>query len=176
MSFIVLFSLAILLVVFGYLRTHMKASRLARLSWDDLLSRLEPVSIDGISSVALDYLQPSKGQLQIGTAEMWFLIGEDEGVRRMYANAEVLIALAGYAQRWNPLESAIVGERMRRDGLTLRRAALRLSLGSLSGHDVIHGPFNVQEAASAYYLMRQRLLALYETSHAGRYPRLAAAL
>jgi hypothetical protein len=37
-------------------------------------------------------------------------------------------------------------------------------------------PFNVHEAASAYYLMRQRLLALYETSHAGLYPALAAVL
>jgi hypothetical protein len=40
----------------------------------------------------------------------------------------------------------------------------------------VHGPFHVQEAASAYYLMRRRLLALYETSHVGRYSRLAAAL
>lgn len=38
------------------------------------------------------------------------------------------------------------------------------------------GAFNVQEAASAYWLMRERLLALYQTSHAGRYPRLVDAL
>jgi hypothetical protein len=30
--------------------------------------------------------------------------------------------------------------------------------------------------ASSYYLMRQRLLVLYETNHAGLYPRLAEAL
>jgi len=37
-------------------------------------------------------------------------------------------------------------------------------------------PLNAQEASSSYYLMRQRLLALYETSHICRYPALAAAL
>jgi hypothetical protein len=37
-------------------------------------------------------------------------------------------------------------------------------------------PFHLHEAASSYYLMRQRLLALYQTSHAGLYPRLAEVL
>jgi hypothetical protein len=37
-------------------------------------------------------------------------------------------------------------------------------------------PFYIHEASAAYYLMRQRLLALYETSHAGLLPRLSAAL
>ena len=46
----------------------------------------------------------------------------------------------------------------------------------LLGSDHMLGPFHLQEATSAYYLMRERLLALYETSHAGRYERLAAAL
>jgi hypothetical protein len=37
-------------------------------------------------------------------------------------------------------------------------------------------PLHAQEASSAYYLMRQRLLSLYETSHECRYPALAASL
>ena len=176
MSFLVLFGLAILFSLFAFIRTRIKASRLSRLSWDDLLAKVEPVSIGGISTVALDYLQPSKGQLQISTSELWAMIGRDEGVRRMYANAEILIALAGYAQRWNPAESVIVMERMRRDGVTLRRATLRLSVGLIDNRGDVLGPFNVQEAASAYYLMRQRLLALYETSHVGRHSRLMAAV
>jgi hypothetical protein len=174
MSFLVLFGLAILVVGFAYLRTRRKASKLSSMNWDDLIGKVAPVCVDGISTIAVDYLQPTKGQLRIGTAEMWAMIGEAEGVRRMYANAEVLIALAGYAQRWNPMESLIVAERMRRDGLILRRAVLKLSLSVVVGRDASLGPFNVQEAASSYYLMRQRLLALYETSHAGRYPQLAA--
>ena len=176
MSFCFLFALAIGLVGFALLRTRKKASELSRLSWDALLARVEPVSSQGIALVALDYLQPTEGQLQIATTELWTLIGEDEGLRRMYANAQILIALAGYAQRWNPDESIIVAERMRRDGITLRRAALKLSVGMLSARGNVLGPFNVQEAATAYYLMRERLLALYRTSHIGRHSQLAAVL
>ncbi len=159
-----------------YIQASRKKKRLAAVSWDQLLGRLEPVSRDGIAKVAIDYLQPGKGQLAIETDEMWFLVGGKEGLRRMQANAEVLVALAGFAQQWNFQESVIVGERMRRDGLALRRAARKVWVGMLFGYGKAQGPFSVQEAASAYYLMRQRLLALYETSHAGRYPRLAAAL
>lgn len=176
MNFCILFAIVISFVGFALLRTRKKASELSCLSWEDLLARVEPVSSHGISLVALDYLRPTEGQLQIATAELWTLIGEDEGLRRMYANAQILIALAGYAQRWNPDESIIVAERMRRDGITLRRAALRMSVGALSGRGNVLGPFNVQEAATAYYLMRERLLALYRTSHVAKYPQLVAAL
>ena len=91
-------------------------------------------------------------------------------------NVETMLALAHYAERWNPAESAVVAERMRRDAVSLRRAVFMLSLGMMVGNSSVYGPFDLQEAASAYYLMRERLLALYETNHAGRYERLAAAL
>lgn len=176
MSFPVLFGAVLVMIAFAFLRTHLLAAKLSRLSWEDLLAKVEPVPMDGIATVALDYLQPGRDQLRIETSELWVMIGGDEGLRRMHANAKILIALAGYAQRWNPVEGSVVAERMRRDGVTLRRAALQLSLGFFDGRGNVRGPFNVQEAASAYYLMRQRLLALYETSHAGRLPHLAAAL
>jgi hypothetical protein len=176
MSFLVLFGLVILCVGFAYVRTYLKRVRLSRLSWDDLIGRLEPVSGSGISTIALDYLQPSKGQARIETSELWTMIGGADGLRRLDANAEILIALAGYAQRWNLDESVIVAERMRRDGVALRRATFRLSLGLTLNLGKASGPFYLQEAAGAYYLMRQRLLALYETSHVGRYPRLAEVL
>ena len=176
MRFLILFAAMILLVGFAFVRTRLKVSKLSRLSWDDLLAKLEPVPVDGIATVARDYLQPTKGQISIQPNQMWALIGGADGLRRMYANAGILIALAGYAQRWNPEESVIVWERMRRDGMALRRATVKLSIGMMLGHKAALGPFRVQEAASAYYLMSQRLLALYESSHAGRYPALAAAL
>jgi len=172
---ILLLSLAVLIAVLCA-QALRKKRQLAAVSWDQLIGRLEPVSVDGIAKVAIDYLQPGKGQLAIETDEMWFLVGGEEGFRRMQANAEVLVALAGFAEQWNFQESVIVGERMRRDGLALRRAARKVSMGLLLGYGKAEGPFSVQEAASAYYLMRERLLALYQTSHAGRYPRLALAL
>ena len=174
MIFSIALSFIVLVLGFAVLRSHVVVWRLSRLDWTDLLGRLEPVSVEGIAAVALDYLHPVKGQLQLGPAEMWVMIGGDEGVRRMYANVQIMIALAGYAERWNPLESAIVAERMRRDGIALRRAILRLSLGSFDWRGNLLGPFDLHEAASSYYLMRQRLLALYETSHIARYPSLVS--
>ncbi len=176
MSFTALLGLTVFGAGTGLLQTHRKARSLSRLSWEDLLASLKPVSADGINAIALDYLQPGKGQTRIETDQLWEMIGGLEGISRIRANADVLLALAGYAQRWNPQESLIVAERMRRDGLALRRAALKLLVTLPLGLGKARGPFNVQEAAGAYYLMRQRLLALYETSHAGRYPQLAAVL
>ena len=176
MSFLVLFGLMIVFLGACFVRVRLEAWRLSRLDFDGLLGCLKPVPSSGISTVALDYLQPIKGQLQIEPAELWALIGEDEGVRRMYANAKILIALAGYAQRWNLEESVVVAERMRRDGVTLRRAALWLSMPSFLRYADPLLPFNVQELASSYFLMKNRLLALYESSHVGRYPILVAAL
>ena len=176
MSLLPLLAFVILVFAFTYTRTNMKRKRMARLSWNDLVARLEPVPNDGISAVAVDYLRPEGGQLKIETNEIWELIGGPDGVNRMYANSEVLVALAQYVRRWNPAESAVFAERMRRDAVSLRRAVFMLSFGVMVGNNSVYGPFNLQEAASAYYLMRERLLALYETNHAGRYERLAAAL
>ncbi len=176
MSFVAIFGMTILGVGGALFESHRKAASLSRLGWDDLLARLKPVSAEGINAIALDYLQPKKGQVSIETDKLWTLIGGFDGIQRLHANADVLLALAGYAQRWNPGESLIVVERMRRDGIALRRASRKLLLSLPLGLGRTRGPFNVQEAAGAYYLMRQRLLALYETSHIGRYPELAAVL
>ncbi len=176
MSFVALFGLAVVGAGAGLLQAQRTARSLSRLSWEDLLAKLKPVSVDGINAIALDYLQPGKGQTRIETDQLWTMIGGLEGISRLRANADVLLALAGYAQRWNPEEGLIVAERMRRDGLALRRSAFKLMVSLPFGFGQALGPFNVQEVAGAYYLMRQRLLALYETSHAGRYPQLSAAL
>ena len=167
---------AVALLVIGLFRSQRMARRQSLLRWEDLLARLEPVGHAGVTAVALEYLQPTKNQLGMEPSELWEQIGGAEGLRSMRRNAEVLLALAAYAQRWNFHEGVIVAERMRHDGLALRRAAFRISLGLTWGVGKARGAFYVHEAASAYYLMRQRLLALYESSHAGRYPALAACL
>ncbi len=158
------------------LHAHLRRRRIASVGWNDLVSRLGTVPTQGITAIALEYLQPSKGQIGLQTDDIWRLVGGSEGLTQMRANADVLLALAGYASQWNFEESVIVAERMRHDALTLRRATFRLAVGMAFNFGKARGPFYVQEAASAYYLMRVRLLALYESSHVGRYPDLAAAL
>ena len=176
MSFLVLFAFVILFLGLCFLRTHMKAWKWSRMDFDDLLGSVKPVPLTGISTLALDYLVPVKGQLRIDPAVFLTMIGGEESVWWMYKNAEVLIALAGYAHRWNPEESVIVVERMRRDGMTLRRAAFKLRTSFFARRGGVLVPFDVQELAGSYFLMRGRLLALYETSHVGKYPSLVAVL
>jgi hypothetical protein len=98
----------------------------------------------------------------------------------MRANADLMLALAAHASHWNYEGATIVSERMRRDALRLQRAVLRIEVGFLPFAGLrqfyIRTPFQIQEAAAAYYLMRQRLLALYGSSHSGRLPALAAVL
>ncbi|MGI4828917.1 MAG: hypothetical protein ACRYFU_12115 [Janthinobacterium lividum] len=176
MSFV--FTLVSVTFVVGYLyvQAWRKKNRLSATTWEELVDRLQELPIIGITKVALDYLQPSKGQLSIQTDEMWLLIGGNEGLERMRANADILLQLAAYAEQWNREECVIVGERMRRESMALRRAVSKVQRGLLFGRGRMMGPFHVQEATSAYYLMRERLLVLYQTSHAGRYARLATAL
>ncbi len=163
-------------LVLGLLRTQVSATRLASLKWEDLIARLEPVEIEGIAAMAIEHLFPGPSQVGTEANDMWRMIGGAKGLARMRANADVLIALAAHAQEWIPEEGVIVAERMRRDGLALRRAVVGIGLGMTCGYGKGRAASYMREAACAYYLMRLRLLALYEASHAARYPSLAAAL
>jgi hypothetical protein len=162
------------------------SGKLAQLDWKELVAALHSLDVAEMSVVAVDYLTPRKGQIDLEPKEIWKSLGGYEGLKRMRQNAEVMLALAAYAQRWNFAEAVIVTERMRLDAYTLRRAVRRVELGMMPCAGLISFgmlkrfrftlPLHAQEASSAYYLMRQRLLSLYETSHAGRYSMLAASL
>jgi hypothetical protein len=159
----------------GLVRTQLSARRLAEMNWEALLSKLKPVEIDAITAVAVEHLNPGSSEA-MKPDDIWNLIGRAEGLSRMRANSDVLIALATYAQRWNYDEGLAVAERMRRDGMALRRAVVGIGLGMTCGYGKARIPSYVHEATSAYYLMRLRLLALYRVSHSARYSNLANAL
>lgn len=161
---------------YGLVRSYIAAHKLSRCTWDELLAQVQPVGADGVMTVALNHLMPTKDQLQLEPETMWNLLGGLEGLLRMRDNGRILIALAAYVERWNFDESVIIAERMRRDGLQLRRAVFHVMVQTFLGRRGIRMPFYLLEAASSYYLMKQRLLALYEMNHTGLYPRLAQAL
>jgi hypothetical protein len=148
--------------------------------WYKLVAGLHRVDVAGVSEVALDYLTPHRGQINLQPQRIWELLGGYEGLKNMRKNAEIMLALAAFAQRWNFAEAMVVTERMRSDAVLLRRAVRRVELGMRFGRLLgclqLALPLHAQEASSAYYLMRQRLLALYETSHISRYPTLAVSL
>lgn len=148
--------------------------------WREIVAELHPLNTNELSAVAMDYLSPHSGQIDLEPEAIWDSIGGYRGLRKMCENAKVMLALAAYAQQWNFTEAVIVTERMRMDAALLRRAVRRVELGLIHTRLVrryqLTLPLHAQEASSAYYLMRQRLLCLYQTSHAGLYPRLAEAL
>jgi hypothetical protein len=176
MATVVMLALVTALLGFALLHSYISANRLARCSWDELVAKLHHIESAGIVTVALNHLVPAKDQLELQPEEIWNLLGGLEGLQRMRENGRILIALAAYVERWNYEEGVIIAERMRRDGLQLRRAVTRIMLETFVGVKQVRIPFYLHEAASSYYLMRQRLLALYQTNHAGLYPRLVEVL
>jgi hypothetical protein len=176
MATIVIIAMFACLLGAALLHSYVSAHRLARCTWNELVEKLHPIPADGVMTVALDHLVPSKDQLGLQPEAMWSMLGGLEGLQRMRENGRILIALAAYVERWNYEEGVIIAERMRRDGLQLRRSVTRIMLETFLGMQQVRIPFYLQEAASSYYLMRQRLLALYEANHSGLYPRLAEVL
>lgn len=171
----------VVLGLFGAaVKSQRSAIRIDQRSWSELVAALRPVEFDQVSSVARDFLEPKEGQISLEPPDMWLMLGGREGLRRMRDNAQLMLVLAAHTQQWNFDEGVIVTERIRRDALRLRQSVRRVEF-ALAFHFILRNsasliPFYLHEAASAYYLMRQRLLALYQTSHAGLYPKLAAAL
>jgi hypothetical protein len=163
-------------VCFATIQSHLRMRRMRSATWEELFAKIQTVHSEGLEVVALDNLHPKANQLQLEPPDMWQLLGGINGLKRMRDNAKVLIALAAYVQRWNYVEAVIVAERMRRDAVHLKRAVLHIHLEMLLRTKWMRVPFYVHEAATSYYLMRQRLLALYESSHVGLLPRLREAL
>jgi len=155
---------------------HISAIRINHCDWNDLFKKLEAVPQLAVAQVGDEYLNPRPNQIAIEPVDIWVGLGGMDGIRRMRRNARVLIALAGYAERWNFTESVIVKERMRRDALQLRRAILQITVRRLLNVGQLRVPFHLNESVAAYHLMTKRLLMLYQHSHAGLYPRLEQVL
>ncbi len=163
-------TLSVIVGILGvaFVRTRIKTVRLSKLDWKVLLATLQPVPMGQITQIALEYLQPNGGHQRANREDLWQMVGESDGINRLYKNAEVLIALATYASQWNPHEARITVEQLRRDAVTLRRATLRLSVGMTLGFDAVRGPLFVQQAAGAYFTMQERVISLYSLANLGR--------
>ncbi len=155
---------------------HIAAYRLRRCTIQQLLAMVEPVPREGLAAIALDYLNPVHPQLGAEPGELWSSLGGLGTILSMRRNARILMVLASYVETWNYVEGVIVTERMRRDALQLRRAIFHLIVELFFHPRRGRFPFYLHEAVSAYYLMRQRLLVLYESNHSGLYPQLAAVI
>ena len=88
---------------------------------------------------------------------------------------KVLVDLALHAQQGNA-EALVVAERLRLDAEEIGRY-LSLLLKSVRKGKLDHRiPLLMERVTAAYYLMTERLIVLYQVSHAGLVPKLKAAL
>lgn len=150
--------------------------KLRSAQWEDIVSRIQPMHEKGLAMVAQDHLNPQNRELRLEPDDIWQLLGGREGLKRMRKNADLLVNLAAYVQRWNFEEAVVIAERIRQDSLIVKRSLFKIQLQMMLKATSPQIPFHVQQAAASYYLMTQRLLALYETCQYVRYPALAAAL
>jgi hypothetical protein len=173
---ILLIALVACALIAGYFyMARQQRSQLAS-DWASVVSKLQPLPAPGLTAVAETYLHPRSNQIELDPEAIFALLGGAQGLRVMRQNAAVMLQLAGYATRWNHVEAVVVTEMIRRDARRLQNAIFMIRLELFWRRMAFRAPFRLQEAAAAYHLMTCRLSALYESSHQGLYPVLAASL
>jgi hypothetical protein len=158
------------LFLLAVVRSQGSGRGVSLMTWNELVAQLQPVKTEGITALALDHLEPEGVHGERDPDDIWDLVGGVDGLTRMKENSNIFIALASYAQRLSPEGNTMVAARLRRDDLALRRAVLGLAVGKTLGYGRARVSLYVHEAASAYYLMQKRLLALYRASQPALYP------
>lgn len=165
------------MLAFGYQGyVFLKRSWLAKRGWDELLGRVEAIDTESLIRIADVYFHPGSKQLRIEPSEMWEAVGGVGGLGRLYGNADAMLSLAQYAERWNDENGRVISEMMRRDAMRVKRAVVRVQVAYLFQLGMAFSPFHLQEAISSYCLMRGRLLGMYADAHVGLLPRLANTL
>ena len=165
-------SLAASVLILVLLRGELRKSELARQSWEQLVEQLKAVNTAGITLAALE----SDSPFAFDPDEVWTMIGEWEGLRRMQANARLLIVLASHATHWNDGERQLVAEQMRRDAREIQKAVRRMKFQRCLGKGNAFLFSDTLGTVCAYYRMSERLLTLFERSPSRRYGQLTAAV
>jgi hypothetical protein len=163
-------------VVVVQLRWAYRRRQLMMGTWKNVLTGIQKVDLEGIKAIAECYLQPDKDQLRIEPGEMWQIVGGLEGLERLKGNAEAMLNLAIYSERWNRGDGPVVSEMIRHDGMRLNRAVRQIQVRYLFGFGIVRTTFYLQDAVASYYLIRSRLLGQYQNTHVGLIPGLEAAL
>ncbi len=161
MTLMLLFVLIFLYLALGSWRVQRRAARYSILPWKKLVGDLKKVHLDGINTLAMDHLDPTKPHQNRSYEEILELVGGLEGLPVLRHNADIFLVLAARAEKRDPAEKSTITDQMRQDGLALRRAIVNFSISRVSGYHRKRAVLYLQEAASAYYLMRQRLVSLY---------------
>src|SRR5260370_28222593 len=156
--------IAVILVIGVRYALRLRAS--TKTEWEALLKSLIAINRDGVDTVALDAIE-SSGQRrtdrlarELEPEQIWKLLGGLDGVKRLESNSRVLVEMAAYLHRSHP-EAAAVAEELRLHAKELELQVSRLRMADEQGSLEFHIPTYAQNAAIAYYLMKQRLQALW---------------
>ena len=152
---------------FGFLNRRRKRS--VERNWEDIVATLEEVNLRGIRDIADMFLNPTRDQLRLEPPTMWKMLGGLNGLQQMSRNADAMLELCIYAERWD-FQGPVISEMIRLDAVNLNKAVRRLELSMVYGFGKIRSHFAVMEAAAHYDLIRRRLLGQYEKTHMGRLP------
>ena len=153
-------------VAYYYLR-HRRTQRFPYGNWESLLARLSPVDRDKIALISQTLLhEPESPRIDeddsdLDAAQIWSLIGGLTGLEAMERNCAVLVDLAFYVQQWYP-EASVVAELLRLNAREVQWHVGRLKSAAQTGKLEIFFSDYAQPAIKTYYLMTQRVLALYE--------------
>ncbi len=161
------FGLTACLIVASLVLSRVRSQRISGRTWDELIERMQPVASEGIRILALDRAARDGADANRASREMLDLVGGTEGLRQMSNNAAVLIALAAYAESSNEYHRNILTDRMRADGVVVRRAVRSIQVARLLHVGTDRIPDHVRDAAASYHSMRQRLPALFALNQAG---------
>jgi hypothetical protein len=158
-----LFALAgFMLMLLGVgLFSILRARRLSRDAWTNLLGRLRQIDRDNFTAVALDLLEERGAEQQLDPDRIFEMIGGMNGLDALEQNCDVLIDLATYVQRWYP-EALQLAEELRLNAREIKWHIGRLRGASQTGHLQDQFPMYAQRAVATYYLMTRSLLVLYE--------------
>jgi hypothetical protein len=161
--------LCIMFLSIGFVITQISVARYSSVPWKELVERLQTVDMKGIEVVAQEYLRPQEGPQSRTEGEKLTEIGGTDGLAKMRHNVDVMIAIAARAQGGDdPKGAGETLELMRRDANKVKSAIVGQGIGRTLGYGKHRVGSYVTEATAAYYLMVQRLLAIYERGHAVR--------
>ncbi len=167
MMYFIAASLLVVVVLapqFNFLTRRKKQSQK---TWEELLSSVEQLNLEGLREIADVFLNPTKDQLRLEPPVMWSLLGGIKGLQKMHRNADIMLQLCVYAERWDA-DGPVVSEMIRLDAINLNKALRRVEFAAVLGLGHLRGHFALMELAAHYELIRRRLLGQYEKTHIAR--------
>lgn len=156
--------LVLIAVAVKYLKRLRKSQKS---TWEELMQRIAPVDRRSVEMVALDAVDSSgerrsdEHRRELGRQEIWNLLGGMDGINRIENNARVFIEMAAYLERWHP-EASDKAEELRLEARRLEWHVGRLRAAESNHSLELHFHSYGQNAAISYYLMLNKLFALYQ--------------